>query len=266
MTTTTLESATRTADASGVTLHAPSRGTGFRNLFGKEMRAWWRTRTWQVQLGLFLLMAVGIPGSAVFQMHAAGTLAEDSAAAYVVFLMLHMVFAAGSAIITAQGAIVGEREAGTAAWILSKPVSRTSFVLAKAAALSLNFLLVGVLLPAAAMWGVWSVFGVAPSLSAMGFAVLGMAVGTLFYLTLTLALGVFFSTRAAVAGGAFFVFFVFTQLGQSLTDYVPGGIPFRVWEVLQGQPLGSPSNLLIAAGASALFLALAVLRFRSIEL
>jgi ABC-type transport system involved in multi-copper enzyme maturation permease subunit len=33
--------------------------------------------------------------------------------------------------VLAQGAIVGEKQSGTAAWVLSKPVSRSAFILAK---------------------------------------------------------------------------------------------------------------------------------------
>ena len=167
---------------------------------------------------------------------------------------------------TAQGAIVGEKEAGTAAWILSKPVSRASFVLSKAAALGLNFLLVGVVVPAVAIGIFWTVLGFSVTLGALAWMTLAMALTLAFYLALTLALGTLFGSRAAVTGAAFFLFFVMTQLGQRLPDVVPGGMPFRVAEVLSGQPLASPWGFVVAGVASALLLAGAVARFRATEL
>ncbi len=50
---------------------------------------------------------------------------------------------------TAQGAIVREKQLGTAAWVLSKPASRSAFVLAKFVAYALAFVSLAVLLPGA---------------------------------------------------------------------------------------------------------------------
>jgi ABC-2 type transport system permease protein len=104
-------------------------------------------------------------------------------------------------IIILQDAIIGEKESGTAAWILSKPVSRTAFVVAKLTAHSLGVLVTMTLLPGLVAYiqislagGVW--------LSPLNFAA-GMAViwlYQLFFLTLTLMLGVLYDQRAAVIG------------------------------------------------------------------
>jgi ABC-2 type transport system permease protein len=50
-------------------------------------------------------------------------------------------------VIVVQGAIVGERELGTAAWIMSKPASRNAFVLAKLAAHVTGFVATAVVVP-----------------------------------------------------------------------------------------------------------------------
>lgn len=242
------------------------RFSGFTNLFRKEMSAWWNTKTWWIQAALFLVACVGIPAAAAFQMKAAGELSTNTMEAYLVFLMLHMIFSAGSAIITVQGAIVGEKEAGTAAWILSKPVSRASFIGAKALALSINFLVTAVAVPAAAIIVVWGYLGIAPSPSAVAVMLAGMCLTVLFYLLMTLFLGVVFGGRAAIAGSAFGVFFVLTQFGQQAPDLTPAGIPFRTIEALQGGGLVSVAPFVIAAVASGVFLLFAVLRFRADEL
>lgn len=236
------------------------------NLFRKEMDAWWNTNTWWIQMALFLAATVGIPAAATFQMKAAGQLSTNTMEAYLVFLMLHMIFAAGSAIITVQGAIVGERESGTAAWILSKPVSRTSFIGAKALALTVNYAITTVLVPAVAIYFVWKSVGIAPSSTAFAVLLAGMTLTVVFYILMTLFLGTVFGGRSAIAGSAFGIFFLMTQFGQQMPDLIPAGIPLRTVEALQGVKLISPSVFVITAAASALLLLLAILRFRTTEL
>ena len=49
-----------------------------------------------------------------------------------------------------QGAIVGERSYGTAAWVLTKPTTRKSFVLSKFVGTTGTFLLLSLVIPAVA--------------------------------------------------------------------------------------------------------------------
>ena len=51
-------------------------------------------------------------------------------------------------IVTVQGAIVGEKELGTAAWVISKPVSRASFIVAKLVGHGVGFLVTALVVPA----------------------------------------------------------------------------------------------------------------------
>jgi len=50
------------------------------------------------------------------------------------------------AIIIAQDAIIGERQSGTAAWVLSKPVSRPAFILSKLVAGAIGLLVTGIVI------------------------------------------------------------------------------------------------------------------------
>ena len=104
-------------------------------------------------------------------------------------------------VILAQDLIIGEKQSGVAEWLLSKPVTRRAYVLAKVAAnaLAVFALLVG--LPSVVAYGMLSLrmgapFPLMPFLSATGI----MAVHTLFYLTLTLMLGTIFSNRGPILG------------------------------------------------------------------
>jgi ABC-2 type transport system permease protein len=104
-------------------------------------------------------------------------------------------------VLTIQGAVVGEKELGTAAWVMSKPVSRTSFVLAKLIGHSVGFFVTAVLIPSI-VFVVEARFLLPVQLDygrfALAVAVLTLSV--LFYVVLTIALGCAFKGRGPVAG------------------------------------------------------------------
>jgi ABC-2 type transport system permease protein len=83
----------------------------------------------------------------------------------------------------AQVAIVAEKQLGTATWIMSKPASRSAFVLSKLLTTTLSFLGLAVALPGAVFYGqalmLWGqALDLARYLAAVGVA----AVHVLFYL------------------------------------------------------------------------------------
>ena len=187
---------------------------GFSNLFRKENRAWWGTRRWWINA---LLWTVLLGGLTAIMLFASGeevneaTEAEITQAggliAYILLLGLNVFFQFGvpvlaiGTVILAQDLIIGEKQSGVAEWLLSKPVTRRAYVLAKVAANSLGMfpLLVG--LPSVVVYGMLSLrmgapFPLAPFLSAVGI----MTVHTLFYLTLTLMLGTIFNSRGPILG------------------------------------------------------------------
>ena len=65
------------------------------------------------------------------------------------FLMIAALAAPIAAISLAQDSILGERHSGTAAWVLSKPLRRPAFILAKLVAHGLGLLVAWVVLPGA---------------------------------------------------------------------------------------------------------------------
>jgi ABC-2 type transport system permease protein len=106
-----------------------------------------------------------------------------------------------AAVIIAQDAIVGERESGTASWVLSKPVSRAAFVLSKLVPTAIGSLITMILIPGLGAYGLLSWKAGAPLDVLRFLGALGIFwVNLLFYLSLTLMLGTFFSHRAPVIG------------------------------------------------------------------
>lgn len=189
---------------------------GFSNLFKKEHRSWWGTRRWWVNTLLWAVLIVGL--TAIMLYGPNGEIADASEAeisqaggltAYTLNLGLSIYFEFGVpilaiwTIILSQDLIIGEKQSGVAEWLLSKPVIRSAYVLAKLAAHALPILTLLVGLPSVAVFALLSarmgsLFPVGPFFS----AVVIMALHTLFYLTLTLMLGTIFNNRGPILGVA----------------------------------------------------------------
>lgn len=179
---------------------------GFRQLFDKELKAWWGTRRWLVQGLLWTLSLNGLLFAVLFLlpplMAAQG---EDFGDPLVVggqmFFALGMMAVSVGVVILTQGAVIDERESGVAAWIMSKPVSRAAFILSKVAANALSIMGLMILLPAVVAYLQMSIASEG-ALAASGFlgALALMILHVLYYLSLTVLLGVVLKNRGAILG------------------------------------------------------------------
>ncbi len=168
---------------------------GLGNLLRAEMGGWWKTSAWWVQT----LIWVGVVNMTVAS--AIWGSSEGAPAGIALYALFSCLFPTIAVIIILQDAVIGEKESGTAAWVLSKPVSRTAFIVAKLVAHSVGVLVTMTLLPGIVAYlqislasGVW----LSPLNFVMGIAVIWLY--QLFFLTLTLMLGVLFDQRGAVIG------------------------------------------------------------------
>lgn len=184
---------------------------GFSNLFRKEHQAWWGTRRWWINGLAWTLILGGLVANMLFvptltnlanpeAIHAAG--GEQAYAIQMglsAFCEFGVQLVAIGAIILTQDALIDERINGVTEWILSKPVARRAYLIAKLIAnlLYISFFLV--LLPALVVYGLFYLhssesYPLIPFLSGVGLMLLHLG----FYMTLTLMLGAFFSSRAPV--------------------------------------------------------------------
>lgn len=199
---------------------------GLRNMLRGEFGHWFGTRRWLSQILVWAAIVNGIVLAAAVQMP------SDAAAEVLMIFNIFMGTATpvGVAILM-MTAVVDEKRSGTAAWILSKPVSRSAFLLSKLAANT-----AGVLVSIVAAQGLIGYltlsYVVGLDLSPLRFVVgLGAhAANLLFFLTLTLMLGAIFDHPGPVAAIA--IGFNFVQ------QYLPGLLPFL--EFLTPYNLGMP--------------------------
>ncbi len=251
---------------------------GFANLLRKEYGLWWNTRRWLVHLLVWPVLANGFVLAAAFSQAK-----EPNFTAFEISQMVTTFFfiavgqvGAFGAVVATQGAIVGEKQRGTAAWIMSKPVRREVFVLAKLVAQAVSFLSLAVAIPSAIFYGqsriLWGSF---PDPLAFVGSVLLVALHVLFYLALTLMLGTFFRGSSAVAGialGALLGGYVAQERLKRLASAMPWDLPDIAALITNGIPLDAPAvplaapvllTIPIVATAiwTALFVAVALWRF-----
>ena len=211
---------------------------GFGNMLRKEVGQWWGTRTWWVQILVWVLILNGISTIVALtdSMAPNALLAE----AVQTFLALGVAAVGMGTVITVQGAIVGEKQLGTAAWVMSKPASRAAFILAKTLAYASGYWVTAIIIPAIIFvivirQSIPVPLAITPFLIGLGL----MALGQLFYLTLTLMLGTFFNSRGPVAG----IGIAFIMIGLMLDSFIPFQVlivtPWPLADIAGGLTLGS---------------------------
>lgn len=237
---------------------------GLAPLLRKELGQWWGTRQWIVQALAWLVLVNGVVALVM--------MLDSTEDATAIFLSLGMGASAIGVIVTLQGAIVGERQRGTAAWVLSKPVSRSAFLLAKLIAYVIGFVGLALLVPLALfLVETRLIAGETPTLRPLLGAVGVWAVHLLFFLTLALALGSFFSRRGPVAAigvgvvltGVFFG----NMIPLSIVSRTPWVLPDLAGAIAHGDslPVSIATPIVANLALASIFVAAALWRLRRQE-
>ena len=196
---------------------------GFGNLFSNENHRWWGRRRWWVQALMWVLILDGLVAGMLFLLPGMSTdggplmTRQDVIANGIeAFFGIAGVALAIGVILVSQDAVISERQNGVAEWLLSKPVSRSAYYLSKLAANLLAVLALMIALPSAVAYGLINLSGGTLAAGAFLKAVGITAITVIFYLTLSLMLGVVLQSRPAVLGITFGVLFG----GQLLLNFI----------------------------------------------
>jgi ABC-2 type transport system permease protein len=194
-----------TQDRSLYALDEAEGRSGLRNMLRHENDEWWGTRRWWMGILIWTALVNGLIFMIVRTMPTIeGEIPLSEMDLFFisgpVFINFLGFFGALGVIVYAQGAIVGEKESGTAAWILSKPVSRFSFVLSKLLANFAGVLVIIVVLQSAIYLAQIILSGGAVDLIRFLNAVGLVTLSLIFYLSLVIVLGTFFNSRRPVLG------------------------------------------------------------------
>lgn len=258
--------------------------TGLGNLLRKENRQWWSGKHWLIQALVWLVIINGLVAFVVFVMPGFAGLAGDSEVAALdpILTGLQGLFQLGltalaiGVIIMTQDSVIGERQSGVTEWILSKPVARPAYLLAKLAANTTGALVILVGLQSAVAYGLLALANGSPLAPLPYLAGVGiLALHTFFYLSLTLMMGVLAENRSLVLG---------VPLGIALGGMlIPSLLPAPLTKVLLVTPvlfpnfapavaygMAVPANmialpLISTALFSLLFVGLALWKFQKME-
>ena len=248
---------------------------GFRNLIDKENGEWAAGPSLLAHAVIWILIVAVLSAVIAFvrgEMEPGYTPKDINDAGALMFFVLGSVASVIAVVAKTQGAIIGEKQLGTAAWVLSKPASRRAFLLAKLAVHFRWLLMVTLLVPAVVFYGLVTAVSTLPPPPLPfvgGLAIL--ALGLLFYLALSLLLGTVFESRGPLAGTVF----GFMVAGFMVANYAPWLTAAFPWLFFQsGFNLVAQEQLpaynLLSIPATALWIGLFVLlalrRFERAEL
>jgi ABC-2 type transport system permease protein len=249
--------------------------SGFRNLVGKENSEWTAGPSLLAHGTIWMLIVALISVAVAFirgEMEPGYGPMDINRAGALMFFVLGSVASVIAVVAKTQGSIIGEKQLGTAAWVLSKPASRRAFVLAKLVVHFRWLLTVTLLFPAVVYYVLITAIATLPPpplLFLGGFAIL--ALGLLFYLALSLLLGTVFESRGPLAGSIF----GFMVAGFMIANYAPwltAAFPWLFFQtghylVTQGQiPMYGLISIPATALWTVLFIFLALRRFERTEL
>ena len=241
--------------------------SGFGNLFMNESGKWWSTSRWWVQSLIWLAIVNGV---VVLNIMGLGR-GQHTANEGVEFLFIFQTFFVMiGVIIIMQNILVGEKLEGTAALVLSKPVSRTAFVLAMTIATIFPTVLIMIVLQSAVGYALISAFSgvhieISSFLTVVGYAILHL----IFYLTMSLLVGTLFNKRGPVIGIPIVVLFLqmiideFTPQAGSV--YMPSMIIKTIGKFGMGTMQVPIQPVIVMVVCSLLFVVLAVFRFKREE-
>jgi len=252
---------------------------GLGNLLQGEYSAWFKSSRWWKHLIMWfaiinVMMAIMVIASAK-----AAQQGSDDPPVLFMYGIFGGMFVAFGVMIIMQRAIIREKQSGTAAWALSKPVTRTAFVVSRLVVNSIAILLTSVIVPGALLYLTLGLFSDLGWLAPLGFAVaiLMVAIHTFYWIAFVLMMGTIFESSSgviAVPMGLFFTFWMGTGLFPPLIYISPLLLTFSpapdqfnslAGSFMTGDPVFSWIPLISTIVSIVVFIAVAIWRFNRQE-
>jgi len=252
---------------------------GLGNLLRGEYSAWFKSSRWWKQLIVWLAI---INGMMVIMIYAAADAAKsghDGPPLLFMYGIFGGMFVALGVMIIMQQVLVREKQSGTAAWVLSKPVTRTAFVVSRLVVNSIAILLTAVIVPGVILYVTLGLFSDIGWLSPLGFAagLLTVLLHTFYWIAFVLMMGTLLESSGGVIGVSMALFFVFwygPNLIPSLVYISPtmlifSPVPNQMGALsvsfMAGGPVFSWLPLIATVVSCIIFIAVAIWRFNRQE-
>ncbi len=253
--------------------------SGLGNLIRGEFSNWFGSSRWIKHLIMWFCI---INLMMIIMIYASGEAAKEGAEGPPILFMYGIfggMFVAFGVMIIMQRVIIGEKKAGTAAWALSKPVTRTSFVVSRLVVNSIAILLTAVVVPGIIYYvtlGVLSNMGWLPPLG-FSIAIAMIVIHTFFWIALVLMMGTLSDSSGAVMGVPIALYFGLWMLPGTIPGLIyvspllltfspaPDQMNSLAVSFMTGEPMFSWLPLISTVVLCVVFIVVSILRFNRQE-
>ena len=252
---------------------------GLGNLLRGEYSAWFKSSKWWKHLILWFSIINVMMVIMIIPATQSPAEAKDAMNVLFMYGIFGGMFVAFGVMVIMQRVLVAEKHSGTAAWVLSKPVTRTAFVVSRLVINSIAILLTSVIVPGVIFYITLGLFSDVGWLSPVGFlgGLLMVSLHTFYWVALVLMMGTLFESSGvviAVPMALFFLFWMGTGMIPSLIyisplllTFTPAPDQMSALSVsfMTGQPVFSWLPLISTVVFSVIFVVVAIVRFNRQE-
>jgi ABC-2 type transport system permease protein len=250
---------------------------GLGNLLQGEFSSWFKSTRWLKHLVVWVLAINSMMAIMAYATAESAGTGEEGPPLFLMYGIFGGMIVAFGVMIVMQRVIVSEKRSGTAAWVLSKPVTRTAFVVSRLVVNGLAILLTAVVIPGLLVYVTFGLFTPLGWLSPLGFlaGLLMFVLHTFFWITLVLMMGAFSDSTAAVIAvpmALYFGLWFGPNLLPALTCISPLPLTFSAETIkslahsfMLGEPLFSWLPLIATVVFCTIFIGVAIWRFNRQE-
>jgi ABC-2 type transport system permease protein len=252
---------------------------GLGNLLRGEYSAWFKSSRWWKQLLVWFVIINGMMGLMIVASAEAAKDGNDGPPILFMYGIFGGMFVAFGVMIIMQRVLVREKQHGTAAWVLSKPVTRTSFIVSRLVVNSIAILLTSVIVPGVILYITLGLFSDIGWLSPFGFAaaLLMVSLHTFYWIAFVLMMGTLLESSSGVIAVPMILYFMFwygpslipalIYISPILLTFSPAPDQMSALSVafMTGEPVFSWWPLISTVVSCVIFIAVAIRRFNRQE-
>lgn len=252
---------------------------GLSNLLNGEYSAWFRSSRWWKHLLMWFAIINMMMGLMVIASAEAARDGNDGPPLLFMYGIFGGMFVAFGVMIIMQRVLVREKQSGTAAWVLSKPVTRTAFVVSRLIVNSIAILLTSVIVPGVLLYLTLGLFSDIGWLSPFGFmaGLLMFLLHTFYWIALVLMMGTLLESSGGVIGVSMVLYFVFwygpglipplTYISPIILTFSPAPDQMGALAIsfMSSEPVFSLMPLIATVVSCVIFIAVAIRRFNRQE-